>query len=279
GELLALGLRFDGIVEDAEVEIEAGGPVALVDQHVPQRERVLAARDGDQHGLVSREHPVLADRLADLIAEELEEVRRAERRVVAPEPEHGRLSALAALHRTRPLPPDITGRSSIVSPSRTTWSAVTRSSPQITSTVSGMMSSSRRMSFTRRLPATSTSRRGLRRMTFTATGPSRARKSRRALDLADLREMDAVVVGLQLPPLRETGFTEAEVLELERTRIDGAELLDRLTAALARGPHRRQELRHRLPALGPHDLGRIRRAGAGQSRERLEGGEVRGEAA
>src|SRR5690348_16003714 len=142
-----------------------------------------------------------------------------------------------------------------------------------------MMSSSRKMSFTRRLPATSTSRRGLRRMTFTAVRPSRARESRRALDLADLGEMDAVVVRLQLPPLREIELTEPEVLELERTRIDGAELLDRLAAALARGPHRRQELRDRLAALGPDDLGRVRRAGAGQSRERLERGEVGGESA
>jgi hypothetical protein len=64
---------------------------------------------------------VLANRLADLVAEELEEVRCAERGVVAPELENSRLPALAALHRGsgRP-PPDITGRSSIVASSRTT---------------------------------------------------------------------------------------------------------------------------------------------------------------
>src|SRR5437899_11976208 len=110
-----------------------------------------------------------------------------------------------------------------------------RSSPQITSTVSGMMSSSRRMSFTRRLPATSTSRRGLRRMTFTPARPSRARKSRRALDLADLHEVDAVVVGLELPPLREIELAEAEVLKLQRRRVERHDLLDRLSASLARG--------------------------------------------
>src|SRR5439155_22408554 len=160
-----------------------------------------------------REHAGLADRLADLVAEELEEVRRTERGVVAPELEDRRLAALAALHRERARPPDITGRSSMVSPSRTTWSAVTRSSPQITSTVSGMMSSSRRMSFTRRLPATSTSRRGFLRMTFMPAPPSRAWKSRRVLDLADLHEVDAVVVGLELPPLGEIELAEPEVLE------------------------------------------------------------------
>src|ERR1700752_4703756 len=41
-----------------------------------------------------------------------------------------------------------------------------RSSPRMTRTVSGRMSSSRRTSLTRRLPATSTSRRGLRSTTF-----------------------------------------------------------------------------------------------------------------
>src|SRR5499433_525446 len=241
GERLALGLRLDRVVEDAEVEIEAGRPVALVDQHVPEGERVLAAGHGHQHRLVAREHPVLADRLADLVTEELEEVRGAERGVVAAQLEDGRLPALAALHREPALPPDMTGRSSIVSPSRTTWSAVTRSSPQITRTVSGMMSSSRRMSLTRRLPATSTSRRGLRRMTFTSLR-SRPWKSGRALDLANLYQVDAVVMGLQLPPLREIELAEPEVLELQRTRVERRELLDRLAAALAGGAHRREEL-------------------------------------
>src|SRR4030095_2801240 len=153
------------------------------------------------------------DRLADLVAKELEEVRRAERRIMAAQLEDGGIAALAHLHRAPWPPPDMTGRSSIVSPSRTTWSAVMRSSPQITSTVSGMMSSSRRISFTRRLPATSTSRRGLRRMTFTRGRPSRARDPGRALDVADLGEVDAVVLGLELPPLGEIELTQPEVLE------------------------------------------------------------------
>src|SRR5262249_1205011 len=157
----------DGILEDAEVEVQAGCPIPLADQHVPEREGILAAGDGDQHRLVLGEHVVLPDRLAHLVAEELEEIRGAERGVVASGLARARLPALATLHRgSAPLPPDITGRSSIVASSRTTWSAVTRSSPQITSTVSGRMSSSRRMSLTRRPPATATSRRGLRKMTF-----------------------------------------------------------------------------------------------------------------
>jgi len=99
GESLALGLRLDGVVEDPEVQVEPGRPVPFVDQHVPERQRVLAAGDGDQHELVLGEHPVLPDGLADLIAEELEEVRRAECGVVTPQLEHGGLTALAALHR------------------------------------------------------------------------------------------------------------------------------------------------------------------------------------
>ena len=99
GELLALDPGFHRVLEDAEIEVQAGGPVAFVDQHVPERERVLAPRDGDQHRLVLREHVVLPDRLANLIAEELEKVRSAERGVVTPELEDRRLPALAALHR------------------------------------------------------------------------------------------------------------------------------------------------------------------------------------
>ena len=43
GEALALGLRLDGILEDPEVEVKSGRPVSFVDQHVPERERILAA--------------------------------------------------------------------------------------------------------------------------------------------------------------------------------------------------------------------------------------------
>ena len=76
-EALALGLGLDGVVEDAQIEIEPGRLVARLDQHVPQREGILAAGDGDQDQLLAAEHPVLADRLRDLLAEELLEVGRA----------------------------------------------------------------------------------------------------------------------------------------------------------------------------------------------------------
>src|SRR6185295_2633160 len=112
----------------AEVEIEPGGRVAVGEERVPQRQRVLATGDGHQHRLVAAEHPELADGLADLVAEELHEVDGAEGRVVAPQLEGGLSPALRALHERAPilegLPPLMTGRSSIVSVSWTIWSAV-----------------------------------------------------------------------------------------------------------------------------------------------------------
>src|SRR5206468_1033094 len=146
----------------------------------------------------------------DLIPEEVEKVRSAEGGIVTAQLEHRRPTALPALHRA---PPDMTGLSSMVSASRTTWSAVMSSSPRITRTVSGRMSSSRSTSFTRRPPATSTSRRGFRKMTFTGSLrasrcglplPSRLREPPRTLHVADLREMDPVVPlaghGASVPP-------------------------------------------------------------------------------
>src|SRR3989441_640453 len=153
----------------------------------------------------------------------------------------------AASHSTRAreagpfgglLPPLMTGLSSMVSASRTTWSGVISSSPRITRTVSGRMSSSRRTSFTRRPPAISTSRRGFRRMTFIGSPrPSRLRKPGRALDVADLGEMYRVVSSLELPPLREVEIAAVGVLETELARIQRREPLDGLSAPLARGLH------------------------------------------
>src|SRR5439155_1382255 len=114
------------VVEDAQVEIEAGRPVPVLDEHVPEGQRVLAPRHGHEDRLVAREHPVLVDRLRNLLLEELDEVRRAERGIVAPELERGGAPALPALH---PPPPDMTGRTSRTSSSPTTVSLVRSSSP------------------------------------------------------------------------------------------------------------------------------------------------------
>src|SRR5207244_4032890 len=69
-----------------------------LDQHVPERERVLAAGDGDEQVLVLLEHTVLPDRLTDLVAEKVEKIRGAEGGVVAAELEYRRPAALPALH-------------------------------------------------------------------------------------------------------------------------------------------------------------------------------------
>src|SRR5262249_56057026 len=124
--------------------------------------------DGHSHGLVEAEHAVLANSLGDLLAEELQEVRRAEGRVVTRQLDDRARPALAALHEA--LPPDITGRTSSSSPSPTTSSAVRRSLPRITSTLPGGMSSSRSTSLTRLRPGSSPSRLGLRRLIFTPRG-------------------------------------------------------------------------------------------------------------
>src|SRR5207244_5174769 len=121
GERLALRPGFDGVVEDAEVEVEPRRRVPLVEQDVPERERVLAAGDRHEDVLVFLEHAVLPDGLTDLIPEEVEKVRSADGGIVAAQLEHRRPTALPALHRA---PPDLTGLSSLVTdPRRTSWAS------------------------------------------------------------------------------------------------------------------------------------------------------------
>src|SRR5205085_3910022 len=107
-----------------EIQVQTRRGVALVDEDVPEGEGILAARDRDQHGLVVMEHAVLVDGLADLLAEELQEVGRAECRVVPPQLDGGGPTTLATLHASTPAPPDITGRISSSSSSPTTVSVV-----------------------------------------------------------------------------------------------------------------------------------------------------------
>src|SRR5262245_57481229 len=145
----------------------------------------------------------------------------------------------------------------MVSASATTWSAVMSSSPRMTRTVSGKISSSRSTSFTRRLPATSTSRRGLRSITFTRLFP---RKSRRRLDLAELLQMVQVMARLQAPPLAKIHLAQPEVLEGERARVARREPFDRLTTAGSRGLHGRDQLVDGLAVTGPYPRRRLGRA-------------------
>ena len=53
-----------GVVADPEPDVQPVGRVAGLDEHVPQRERVLAAADRDEHAVVRATHLVVLDRLA-----------------------------------------------------------------------------------------------------------------------------------------------------------------------------------------------------------------------
>ena len=138
GERLALGLGLDRVVEDAEVEIEPGGLVARPRSARPRARASPCRRRRPPDRLVAREHLVLADRLGDLLAEELEEVRASRRRRCgAAARGRRRRRTCGTSRRPARAPPDMTGRTSSTSSSPTTLSAVRSSSPRMTSTVLG----------------------------------------------------------------------------------------------------------------------------------------------
>src|SRR5262245_10095676 len=155
-----------GVVADTEPEVETVGLVAEPEQQIPERERVFAARYGDEHPLPRCEHSMCVNGAAHLLLAMAEEVFATECGVVAAHVHDRRLTTHAALHAA---PPEITGRISTASASSIRASRVTSSSPTMTSTDSGF--SSRCCSSDRTVigPRTSTSRRGLRNSTFTAT--------------------------------------------------------------------------------------------------------------
>src|SRR5262249_35727679 len=135
-----------------------------VEQQVPQREAVLAARHRDEDALAGLDHPVAADGLRRLLATMRDEVLGAEVGVVPGQVDHGRAPADATLHHA---PPESTGRTSTVSVSARSSSPGTSVPSRMTSTDSRL--SSRRVTrvWTRIGPAISISRRGLRSSTFT----------------------------------------------------------------------------------------------------------------
>src|SRR3989442_11964948 len=96
---------------------------------------------------------------------------------------------------------------------------------------------------------------------------SRRRKSSRALDVAELAEMDAVVLRLEKLPLAEVEIAQAGVLEDQSLRIERGELFNRGPAALAGGLHRRDQLSDWLAVLGPHHRRRV----GGSRRPRRQG--------
>jgi hypothetical protein len=81
------------VLTDAEAEVQPVDLVAEVEQHVPEGEAVLAARDGDEHAVVGREHVELVDGPLDLLGAITGEALRAERGVVPAQFDHRRLPA------------------------------------------------------------------------------------------------------------------------------------------------------------------------------------------
>src|SRR3954451_21263808 len=161
------------VVADAETEVDAAGPVAEVEQDVPQRQRVLAAGDRDEHALPVPHHRVRVDGATHLFVTVMDEAVAAERCAMARDVDDGRPTAGFALHCRPPLscaPPLMTGRISMTSSSASVTSPVTRLSPRMTSTDSRFRPSSLTRSATRSGPGISTSRLGLWRCTCTRTG-------------------------------------------------------------------------------------------------------------
>src|SRR5690606_21636426 len=143
--------RGRAVVADAQVDVEGVGPVAQVEQHLPEDQAVLAAGNSHQDAVVGAEHAELLDGPPDLPLEELDEVLAAEGGVVAAQVDDGLAPALDAPHR--PDPPEMAGRISTSTSPSTTSSGVSRVSPQMTMTVSGLMFSSSRMLRTLRRPS------------------------------------------------------------------------------------------------------------------------------
>src|SRR5262249_34898026 len=140
---------------DPEADVEPGRVVAEVDEDVPEREAVFASRDGDQQPLLFAEHPLAGDGTLDLAAEDEQEARPAEGRVVRTELHlRGRATA-RALHDP---PPEMTARISTSSASSSTSASVRRTSPRITMAVPGRTPSSASSCPTRRRPSISTMR-------------------------------------------------------------------------------------------------------------------------
>ena len=188
GEALRVAAADVGVVADAEPDVQPVGPVAEIDEEVPQRQRVLAAADRHQHAVARLEHVEVVDRLDHLPPAQLVQVLDAEVGVVARQVDDRRLTAHPALRcctcRDRAddslartvssTPPLMTGRTSTASASSSRVSPGTSVPLRITRWASRSSPSRRSRSPTMIGPATSTVRVGLRRATFTRflRGPS-----------------------------------------------------------------------------------------------------------
>src|SRR5690606_959457 len=177
GEPAGVVARVVAVLADAEAHVEAVRVVAEPDEQVPDGERVLPARHGDEDPFARGDHVELVDGLLHLVAAEPQEVLGAEVRVRASDVDDRPVTAHAALHRGATsagvgsgptAPPEMTGRISIRSSSSSLVSPGTISPLRMTSTDSRFSSSRSSRTETSIGPSTVTSRRGLRRCTITS---------------------------------------------------------------------------------------------------------------
>ena len=102
------------VLPDPEPDVETVGGESELHKEIPDSQRVLAARDGDEHTILRVDHFPIVNRLGDLSAALLEEVLGAVVGVLATDINHRWTPAGDALHVS---PPEITGRTSITSSS------------------------------------------------------------------------------------------------------------------------------------------------------------------
>ena len=98
GEALGVAAGVVAVALDPEADVEPVGAVAQPQQDVPQRQRVLPARDGHEHPVAWCDHRVLFDDAFDLVTAVGQEAALAEPGVVAAHLDDRRFAANPAFH-------------------------------------------------------------------------------------------------------------------------------------------------------------------------------------
>ena len=134
GEVFGQALRFARVGQpavNAQADVQPVGLVSEPVQHVPQAERVLAARNRHEEPRLRPEHAVLLNEALGLFGQPLQVMLPAERQLVLAHIDGGFGPALPAFHRTALRasgpPPEMTATRRISSPSRRISSSVSSS--------------------------------------------------------------------------------------------------------------------------------------------------------
>ena len=98
GESLDFLVRCVGIAGYAEIDIQRVRAIAEREEDVPQRQTILAARDGDENPIVRPEHPFGFNRPSDLFVHELSHAQFTKSRIVAGKADHRFGFTLRAIH-------------------------------------------------------------------------------------------------------------------------------------------------------------------------------------